>query len=398
MNFRVVIVLAGLLLIGGGVFTAVSQSIIFQESEKNKSLTEKIREGEELLLQSAKTSHEKALSIFSELNSKEGSERYRFQIQFGLGRALEKNSDQMRALEIYQELNQKLVTEKWTGEREKLSYSLGYLLLKLNREEEGKGHLEEVLKKSSDKKIRSLALSSLGDFFFRKKDLEKARKNYSLAVQEDGSNTHARIGWGRVLFGQGKDWASYEIFDDYISDAKYFDIDGDKKISEYSSAIFQRGKDQYNKREFWRAIETFQKLLSMKESSKIEERSLYYISESYASLGRGKDAIKYIDRMLNNSDTSLDQSALFRKGTIYFKWGSYEKAASVFQTIIHRYPKNHITDRAIAWKKECLELLTEDNYLRFSEIRDRGRDEKEIPSEDEVLRYDVPKPDYPKND
>ncbi len=396
MNTRVVIVLAGFLLIGGGVFTAVFQSVIFNENQKTQALLEKIREGEELLLQSAKPSHEKALAIFSELNSKEESEKYKFKVKFGLGRALEKNNDQMRAIEIYRELNQNSSSGSWNKDRENLSYALGNLLLKLNREEEGKGHLDEVLKKSDDKKIRSLALSSFGDFYFRKRELEKARKNYSLAVQEDATNTHARIGWGRVLFGQGKDWASYEIFDDYLSDGRYFDIDGDKNVSEYASSIFQRGKDYYHKREFLRAIDSFKKILSLKDSNKLEEKALYYIAESYASLGKGKEALRFIDRVLTNSDTSLDQSALFRKGTILFKWGSYEKAASVFQSIIDRYPRNNISERSIAWKKECMELLTEDVYLRSSSFRDR--DPKEIPSEDEILHPEVPRPNFPKND
>ncbi len=396
MNTRVIIVLAGFLLISGGVFTAFFQSIVSNENEKNKVITEKIKEGEELLLQSSKSSHEKALAIFSELNSKEDIEKFKFKIKFGLARSLEKNSDQLRALEIYRELNFSANSSSWSKDRENLSYALGNILLKLNREEEGKGHLDEVLKKSEDKKIRSLVLGAFGDFYFRKKDLEKARKNYSLAVQEDSSNVHARIGWGRVLFGLGKDWASYEIFDDYLSDGKYFDIDGEKNVSEYASSIFQRGKEYYHKKEFLRSIDSFKKILTLKDAGKLEEKALYYISESYASLGRGKEAMLYIDKILKNSDTSLDQSALFRKGTILFKWGSYEKAAGVFQSIIDRYPRNNITEKSIAWKRECMELLTEDIYLRTSNFRDR--DSKEIPSEDEIVPEKVPKPNLPKSD
>ena len=34
---------------------------------------------------------------------------------------------------------------------------------------------------------------------------------------------------------------------------------------------------------------------------------------------------------------------LYKKGTIYFRQGKFTEAAGIFQNIIDKYPKNHIT-------------------------------------------------------
>ncbi len=82
---------------------------------------------------------------------------------------------------------------------------------------------------------------------------------------------------------------------------------------------------------------------------------MYYISVAYDALGKQKESLTFINRLLTNSDYSLDQAGLYKKGTIYFRQGKYENAASVFQTIIDKYPKNQITEKAMAWKKESLD-------------------------------------------
>ncbi|MCE9501164.1 MAG: tetratricopeptide repeat protein [Leptospira sp.] len=374
---RSIIVLTGFLFISAGILTAVYHSVIKSEEAKLSGLQERIREGEELLGQSSKASHEKALAIFSELSGKDSSEKLKFRIRFRLANSLEKNKDELRSLEIYKELN---LSNQNTNieDKENLSYSIGNLLLKLNREEEGRSHLDEVLKKSQDKKIRSKALASLADFYFRKNDMEKARKNYILAVQENPENIHARIGWGKTLYNQGRDWASYEIFDDYLSNGFYFDQDSGKVAAEYKSSVYERGKKFYTSRQYYKAIEYLKKSISLKEGGGTEEKALYYIAESYNALGRSSEALKYIDKVLTNENSSLDQTALYRKGTIYFRIGNYEKAASVFDAVMDKYPRTSVSDRAAAWKRECIDQISDDVYLR-------SKDKKQpaIDSEDE---------------
>ena len=174
----------GSFLLGTGVL--VGTYVLIKEKNSYKSqvvniitpdnIEEKLKEGEELLKQTNKISIEKALNLFNELASKETSPELKFRIKLGQAVALEKNKDRLVALEIYKELNHSdYITKEGI---ENIGYHLGNLLLRLNQEEEGKAHLEEVLRMSQDRKLRSNSLSSIADFYYKRKEFDKARKNY----------------------------------------------------------------------------------------------------------------------------------------------------------------------------------------------------------------------------
>ncbi|MDF3822026.1 tetratricopeptide repeat protein [Leptospira sp. 96542] len=362
---RVIVSFIGLLLIAAGVATAYYHNTLSSKENQNQVILEKIAEGEEYLKQTNDHSKQKAIAIFSELAGKKGLEQYEFQIQYNLARALEKNSDFYPALDIYKELKK---NQSFSNiEKDKLFYSLGNLLLKMGNESEGKSHLESALRSSSDNKLRSNSFLSLGDFLFRQKKYEEARKNYVLALQEDANNTDARIGWGRSLKKLGRDWASFDVFDEYIETADQLAGADAKIVGEYKETVVSDAKSAYVNKNYAKSIELFQKALSVNPSPKKEEEALYYIALSYDALGKQTESLTYINRALNNSDYSLDQAALYKKGTIYFRQGKFDRAASVFQTIVDKYPKNQITDKAIAWKKESLDQFKDETDLEDSD-------------------------------
>ncbi len=358
---RSIIALAGFLFICAGIITAFYQTTIESKQDQSANLLEKIQEGEEYLKQSSPTSKEKAVSIFSELAGKQGSVAYGFRIKYNQARALERNGDHYLALDIYKSL--KANQEISQIEKDQLSFSLGNLLLKLDQEVEGKGHLESVLRTSSDPKLRSKVLQSLGEYQYNHKEYESARKNYVLALQEDTTNTEARIGWGRTLRKLGKDWASFDVFDEYIDTENQLSGANEKVVDEYKDSVFVQAKNLYIKKTYWKAIELFQKALTLNPSPSVEENSLYYIASAYDALGRNVQAIQYLNQTLNNSNSSLDQAALYKKGTIYFRQGKFTEAAGIFQSIVDKYPKNHITDKAIAWKKESLDQIQDEDQM-----------------------------------
>lgn len=363
---RIIVTLAGFLFIVAGLSTAYYQTNISAKEDQSQAILEKIAEGEEYLKQSNPQSKEKAIAIFSELAGKRGLEKYEFQIKYNQARALEKNSDFYPALDIYKDLkkNPSLKPE----EKERLSYSLGNLLLKIGNESEGKAHLESVLQASSDNKLRSKSFLALGDYYYKTGHFETARKNYTLGLQEDPNNTESRIGWGRSLRKLGKDWASFDVFDEYIETADQLDGADEKVVGEYKDSVFKDAKDNYTKKNYVKAIELFQKGINVNPSPKKEEEALYYIALSYDAMGKQIESLTYINKALNNGDYSLDQAALYKKGTIYFRQGKFEKAAGIFQTIVDKYPKNQITDKAIAWKKESLDQFTDHNDLDGSDV------------------------------
>ncbi|TGM59588.1 tetratricopeptide repeat protein [Leptospira meyeri] len=363
---RIIVTFAGFLFIVAGLSTAYYQTNISAKEDKSQAILEKIAEGEEYLKQSNPQSKERAIAIFSELAGKKGLEKYEFQIKYNQARALEKNSDFYPALDIYKDLKKN--SNLKADEKEKLSYSLGNLLLKIGNEPEGKAHLESVLQLSSDNKLRSKSFLSLGDFYYRIGQFETARKNYTLALQEDPNNTESRIGWGRSLRKLGKDWASFDVFDEYIETADQLAGADEKVVGEYKDSVLKDAKDNYTKKQYGKAIELFQKVISVNPTPKKEEEALYYIALSYDAIGKQVESLTYINKVLNNSDYSLDQAALYKKGTIYFRQGKFEKAAGIFQTIVDKYPKNQITDKAIAWKKESLDQFSDHNDLDDSDV------------------------------
>ncbi|MDZ4727892.1 MAG: tetratricopeptide repeat protein [Leptospira sp.] len=358
---RSIVALAGFLFICAGLITAFYQTSIESKQDQSQSILEKIQEGEEYLKQTSPVSKEKAVSIFSELAGKQNSSLFEFRIKYNQARALEKNGDHYLALDIYKNLRTK--TDLSPSEKDQLSYSLGNLLLKLDQESEGKGHLESVLRTSSDQKLRSKVLQSLGDFLYNHKQFEPARKNYVLALQEDSNNTEARIGWGRSLRKQGKDWASFDVFDEYIDTENQLSGANQKVVEEYKDSVYAQAKQLYSKKTYWKSIELFQKALTLSPTSDIEENSYYYIGSAYDALGRMSQSLEYLNKTLNNSNYTLDQAALYKKGTIYFRQGKFTEAAGIFQNIIDKYPKNHITEKAIAWKKESLDQFKDEDDL-----------------------------------
>ncbi|TGK11920.1 hypothetical protein EHO60_06440 [Leptospira fletcheri] len=358
---RSIILVTGFLFICAGLLTGIYTALIQENDGGNRSVLEKIREGEEYLKHSNAKSTEKALDIFSELSAKELPTQFVFRIKYDLGRALEKTNDKMLALGIYRELNQK--DDLSREERAKVAYGLGNLLLKLNRDEEGKGHLEEVLRISGDNKLRSNALSAIADYYMKKGNYELSRKNYVLALQEDPENVKARVRWGKSLRKMGRDWSAYDVYEDYVQADAYFDKDKSSVDSEFRTGLLEKGRQLYFRKQYYGAIDALKKALDLGVSEKAREQAWYFIAESYDSLGKSDSALQYLNKILENSDSTMDQTALFRKGTIYFRRGNYEKAASIFQEANDRNHDNALGRKAAAWKKEALDQIEDDlNY------------------------------------
>ncbi|MBK8395339.1 MAG: tetratricopeptide repeat protein [Leptospiraceae bacterium] len=382
---RLIFVLIGFLFIASGVLTGVYWMVNHAEEKTTENnaypFEEKLKIAEELLSQSSKKSSQKALLLFTELSSKTVPEPFKFRVAFGHAGALQKNKDRLRALDIYKELNQLANLSK--EERENLSYALGNLLLILNQEEEGKIHLNSVLQTSKDNKLRSKVLLSIADFFMRKMKYESASKNYFLAVQEYPNNVQARIGWTRALRKLGKDFASYDIFENYSEEVSALEkVDTRPKTKEIKSTAFENAKTFYNKNQFEKALKLFSRLLKKTPNGKEKERILYYMGESNLKLGRYSEAIRFAEEVLVNEPTSLDHYALYTKGMALFASKKYDRAAAVFNAIVDKYEPSIITERSKKYANECIQLLKEDSkYPSNEEKKDGDTESPDIPDD-----------------
>lgn len=390
---RLIFVIIGFLFVAGGVLTGVHFMVSRAEEKTFENnaypFEERLKIAEELLSQSSKKSSQKALLLFTELSSKSIPEPLKFRVTFGHAGALQKNKDRLRALDIYKELNQTPNLSK--EDRENLSYALGNLLLLLNQEEEGKIHLNSVLQTSRDNKLRSKSLLAIADYYMRKSKFENASKNYFLAVQEYPNNVQARIGWTRALRKLGKDFASYDIFENYSEEISTIEKEEPKPVvnSEDKSAGFDRAKTLYNKNQFDKALKAFARLLKHTPPGKQREKILYYMGESNLKLGRYAQAISLADEVLVNEPSLLDHYALFTKGMALFSTKKYDRAAAVFNAIVDKYEPNTVTERAKKYSKECIQLLKEEANYPAKEEKKAGEVDDSNNSEDSDAEDDA---------
>ncbi len=376
--------LAGLIFIILGLLTGV-YVYISDSSSKTQEFEVKLKEGEELLKQTNKLSTKKALVLFNELSAQDIPKKYLFRVKFGQAVALEKNKDRLLALKSYKELAQ--IEGINSLQREQLEYRLGNLLLKLNQEEEGKAYLGNVLRSSENRELRSLCLTSIADYFFEQKKWDKAAENYSLALQEDRYNVHARVGLEKSLKNLGKDISYSDVFPEnleYLYTPENIKSTQTTKLasesSEAGSGYFEKGRQYYLKKNYNLAIKNFQKSLKTTKSGLEKERALYYLTECYIATGRYELALKYADKVLTNPNTSLDANAVFKKGIVYFKLGQYKEAISYFNEVIEKYPEASPNLIALSekWRTEAVQLLREEKkYPPTSEPTTKDEDSED---------------------
>jgi tetratricopeptide (TPR) repeat protein len=352
------------LLIGAYVITREFKTLTAQQTihmVTPENIEEKLKEGEILLLQNNKQSTEKALSLFNELAAKNTSNEYNTRIRFGLAVSLYKNKDRLVALEIFKELNQ--IKDLKREEREKISYHLGSILLQINQEEEGKAHLEDVLRTSDNHKLRSGAFVSLANFYMKRRDFDKARKNYILSVYEDPNNIHARIGWRKSIRSLGRNMDSLDLFDDYLEEspvAQYKEQESQEN-SRNGASHLEKGRYFFDRKDYGKSISHLNKALTYPLDSVSRERAYHYLSESYYATGKNSHALKYAQETIFNPSPNLDPAAYYRRGTIYYKQGKYAEAAAEFETVIDKFPSSVYAQKSKSYKKESLTMIKEDS-------------------------------------
>ena len=370
------------ILIGGYVLSREFKSISAQQTINvvtPENVEEKLKEGEILLLQNNRQSTEKALSLFNELAAKNTSLEFNTRIRFGLAVSLYKNKDRLVALEIFKELNQ--IKELKREEREKISYHLGNILLQINQEEEGKAHLEDVLRSSDNHKLRSGAFVSLANFYMKRRDFDKARKNYILSVYEDPNNIHARIGWRKSIRSLGRNMDSLDLFDDYLEEqpvAQYKEQENHEN-SRNGISNLEKGRYFFDRKEYAKAISHLNKSLQFPLDNTSRERAYHYLTESYFATGKNSQALKYAQETIFNPSPSQDPAAYYRRGTIYYKQGKYAEAAAEFDYVIDKFPESTFSQKSKAYKKESLTMIKENSTYNID-----GNVDKEDPRIDEA--------------
>ena len=122
---------------------------------------------------------------------------------------------------------------------------------------------------------------------------------------------------------------------------------GSAEVDLYNTAL--RG---FNGRNYKDAIKIFTDVLIRFPSGEYADNSHFWIGESYFSMGEFASAIKSYEKVLSLKGSSKADDALFKTGVTYNKMGQQTLARQGFEKLINRYPASEYVTRAKKYLEE----------------------------------------------
>ena len=364
----------GLLLFGGGLavlFASGSSSGSgFMRGSASDEAYIQLREGDEYLRQNSREAARSASVIFNRVLARDLSPRLNELAAYGLALSLEKLDDRQAALNYYRQLHGQGVQDPEL--RTKVEFSLGRLLLYIDHEEEGSALLKPLLARTEDRLLKSKIHEAFGNFALARGQRNRAEANFRIALKYDPENLAAERGRAAALKGQGRAWAAYKQYDDYlITSGNLAPAKNQQVRRELDVDVYKEGIAAYRAGRYSDAIAYLDRARRTGDES-IQEQARFWLAESYAGAGKFRSARSAYDNVLKNADAGYDQAALVKKGILLEKARRLEEAGAVFQRAIDDYPGGTYTARAQEWREEVLAQLREKAVIENLETDDRA--------------------------
>ncbi|MBN2078742.1 MAG: tetratricopeptide repeat protein [Spirochaetes bacterium] len=226
---------------------------------------------------------------------------------------------------------------------------LARLKMKKRYTEEGLHELMGLLNRSQDRDFRSRIYSELGHAYLQSRELEKSKRMFDLALEENGDNEEAILGKARAYKHLGQDERAYDLYDYYLRYYGDFSNYADDVTKAYMEQVYQSGHDRFRKGRYTSAIASFNRLLKKFPEGVRAVDSLYWIGQSYFAMKKYGTAIRYYDRVLAAGGRNA-QDARIKKGYAYFFMKNYDLAAREFQLYLNAYPRGRYAGTAKKWK------------------------------------------------
>ena len=136
----------------------------------------------------------------------------------------------------------------------------------------------------------------------------------------------------------------YTLFNmiDYKNSAIYFDnylkskkINSTESINNEDLDIFIRLADSYYaSKNYRKALNIYNKVI---DSEYLDKNYLtYQVALCYYGLSEFRKSFEYLDKVINNSNKSLTDDAIFRKAQIYFETSEFDKSIEYYTQIIEK--------------------------------------------------------------
>jgi len=219
---------------------------------------------------------------------------------------------------------------------------------------EALGHLNYLLSRYIDTKLKSQVYTKMGYIYLELNDYEKALQAFN--QPENTNNDDALVGKAETYIKKGDYEKAISIYEEFIKYRKSSNL-REKVIKNFEIVTYNYAKDLASKKDYIRSTMFYNKIIELLPNSNMAESSLYWIGENYYDSRDYENAINYFKKVLENSITLKDDSALLKLGVINFERQKFEEALKYFQKIINEYPKSTYTEIAKKWERQTLREL-----------------------------------------
>ncbi len=195
-------------------------------------------------------------------------------------------------------------------------YSLGYALLKLGRESEAKGHLQQYINsKLSTPELRVDAYNRIGDIEYVNRQYIDALKSYRQAILFSGkSANYARFQIAMIRGLQGNNKEKSKLLREIISAGGTVDY-----------ALYELGLTYIKMGEYQESITTLKKMMSEYPNSKFFAQAISNIAVAYINLDDAENALKYYNYAIETAPQSqVAKDAMQGVREIYVSQGDAE--------------------------------------------------------------------------
>ena len=109
---------------------------------------------------------------------------------------------------------------------------------------------------------------------------------------------------------------------------------------------YQAALQEYYNRNYKRAIQMFEELLSIDSSNSLADNCQYWIGECYYGLGNYNQAIIEFTKVFSFPKSNKMADAQLKLGLCYLRLGDRARAAEEFERLINEYPDSEYIDKA----------------------------------------------------
>ena len=184
--------------------------------------------------------------------------------------------------------------------------------------------------------IYSKALFNISEAYFVTNQYSKSKKEllklFGINNLDSEIKSKAFRSMGYTLFNMIDYKNSAIYFDNYLKSKK---INSTESINNEDLDIFIRLADSYYaSKNYRKALNIYNKVI---DSEYLDKNYMtYQVALCYYGLSEFRKSFEYLDKVINNSNKSLTDDAIFRKAQIYFETSEFDKSIEYYTQIIEK--------------------------------------------------------------